>query len=261
MNVLITGSSSGIGFKVGLELLKKGNFVYFTVHLDSQVKALKKKLEELNVGNNYLITKLDITLENDRKMLYDFDIDVLINNAAIGVGGSILDLDISMIKENFEVNVFSTIEMIQTYAASLFLNKKKGRVIVVASLAGIIPLPFMGSYCATKASLITFITTLRRELSFIKSDLEVYLIEPGIYITGFNEVMIDNKEEEKSIFKNIYPKVTYYQKKLFKLFGKKDLKDISNKIVKATISKRPKFIYRVPIIQVLGAKIYMLLFK
>ena len=163
-------------------------------------------------------------------------------------------------KENFEVNVFSTIEMIQTYAASLFLNQKKGKTIVMASLAGIIPIPFMESYCATKASLITFITALRRELTFIKSDLEVCLVEPGIYITGFNEVMIDNKEE-KSMFQDIYPQITCFQKKLFKLLGKKNLDSISNKVVKATVSRNTKLIYRAPLSQVVGAKIYMLLFK
>ena len=263
MNILITGSSSGIGFSTGVELVKKGCFVYFTVHRYSQVITTVNKLSSLNIGNigkNYEVFKLDITLESDRNKLFDLDIDCLINNAAIGIGGSILDLNVSKIKDNFEVNVFSTVEMIQTYAASLFLNNKRGRVIVVSSLAGLIPLPFMGSYCATKASLITLMTSLRRELSLVESNLEICLIEPGIYVTGFNEVMIDNKEEI-SIFGDIYPRITYYQKLLFKIFGKKDLKSISRKIVKATISRKNKFIYRAPFTQVLSAKIYMLLFK
>ena len=174
-----------------------------------------------------------------------------------------MDLPISRIKENFEVNVFSTIEMIQTYAASLFLQKKKGRVIVVSSLAGIIPLPFMGVYSATKSSLITLTTSLRRELSFIKSELEVCLIEPGIYRTGFNEVMIDNKDfvDEKSIFSDIYSDVYKWQRFLFKRMGKTNLDSISRKIVKAVTDKKVKFLYRAPFSQVLGAKLYMLLFK
>lgn len=260
MKILITGSSSGIGFDTAIKLLELGNFVYLTVHRKTQVAKVENKLKDLGIMNNYMVFKLDITIENDRRKLYDLDIDCLINNAAVGTGGSILDLEVAEIKKNFEVNVFSTIEMIQTYAASLLLKNKKGRIIVLSSLAGLIPITFMGSYCATKASLITLITTLRRELHLIDSNLEICLIEPGIYVTGFNEVMIDNKPD-KSIFYKIYPKVSYYQKILFKAFGKKNLNSITKKIVKATISKKSKFLYRGPFSQVVVAKVYMLLFK
>lgn len=263
MNVLITGGTSGIGFSTGIMLAEKGNFVYLTTHKKSQITYLEEKVKLMGLSDLIKCFCLDITKEADRKKLYELDIDCLINNAAIGVGGSILDLPISRIKENFEVNVFATIEMIQTYAASLFLTKKRGRVIVVSSLAGIIPLPFMGVYSATKSSLITFMTCLKKELSFIKSELDVCLIEPGIYRTGFNEVMIDNKDfiEEQSNFKDIYPEVDKWQRFLFKRIGKANLDSISSKIVRAAIDKNMKFLYRAPFSQVLGAKLYMLLFK
>ena len=59
MNILITGSSSGIGYHTGVKLLKRENFVYFTTHLDSQVKPLEEKLKHLNIGNSYMVMKLD----------------------------------------------------------------------------------------------------------------------------------------------------------------------------------------------------------
>jgi len=263
MNVLITGAASGIGFDTGVSLAKEGHFVYLTTHYDKQVPGLKEKVKVLGLEENIECFCLDITKEKDRRKLFDIDIDCLINNAAIGIGGSVLDLKIEKIKDNFEVNVFSTIEMIQTYAASLFLRKKKGRVIVISSLAGIIPIPFMGSYSATKASLITLTTALKRELSFIKSELDVCLVEPGIYLTGFNKVMIDNKKimTNESKFSSIYPKISYYQKMLFNIFGKKDTNSITKKIVKASTSDNSKFLYRAPFFQVVGAKLYMFLFK
>mgnify|MGYP003306375025 CR=1 FL=1 len=229
MNILITGSSGGIGFETGMALIRKGNFVYFTVHRNSQIETTIKKLRDFNVLENYKVFKLDITVEEDRKKLYDLDIDVLINNAAIGIGGSVLDLDVSNIKDNFNVNVFSTIEMIKLYATSLQNRNKKGRIIIMSSLAGIISLPFMASYCATKSALISIATSLKMELSLKKTNMEVCLIEPGIYVTGFNEVMIDNKVESL-LFKKIYPMVNYYQKKLFKVFGKKRLKSITSMV-------------------------------
>ena len=260
MKILITGSSSGIGFDTGLKLLDLGNFVYFTVHRKSQVTKVEGKLKDLGMYDNFSVFKLDITIESDRKKLYDLDIDCLINNAAIGIGGSILDLDTNIIKRNFEVNIFSTVEMIQTYAASLLLKNKGGKIIVVSSLAGLIPIPFMGSYCATKAALITLITTLRQELKLIDLNVDICLIEPGIYITGFNEVMIDNKPD-KSFFSGIYSKVSCYQKIVFKFFGRKNLNTITKQIVKATISTKPSFLYRAPFFQVLSTKFYMFLFK
>ena len=260
MNILITGSRSGIGLNTGIELLKRGHYIYFTVHRNTQVKTLLDKLKELNISTNYSVFKLDITDEKDRNQLYDLDIDVLINNASIGVGGSILDLDIKKIRENFEVNLFSNIEMIKTYHSSLNVNNKKGRVLVLSSLAGIISLPFMGSYCSTKASLISLVTSLKRELSLIDANLDIALIEPGIYVTGFNEAMIDNKCDS-SLFNNIYHKVTYYKKKLFKIFGRKDLASITKKIVKAVECKKLRLKYRAPFIQVLCTKLYMMIFK
>lgn len=260
MNILITGSRSGIGFSTGITLLKRGHYVYFTVHRKTQVKTLVEKLKKLNISNKYSVFKLDITKKKDREQLYDLDIDVLINNASIGVGGSILDLDIEHIKENFEVNVFSNIEMIQTYATQRLLNNKKARILVLSSLAGIIPLPFMGSYCSTKAALISLVTSLKRELSLISTNLDIALIEPGMYLTGFNEVMIDNKNASL-VFDNIYSKVTLCQKRIFKILSKKKLTSITKKIVKAVECKKLGLKYRAPFIQVLGAKIYMLLFK
>ena len=47
MKILITGSSGGIGFEVGKRLISEGHFVYFTVHLDSQIETLIEKLKEL----------------------------------------------------------------------------------------------------------------------------------------------------------------------------------------------------------------------
>lgn len=263
MKILITGGASGIGFHTGILLARRGHFVYLTTHLESQLVSLEEKIRLLGLESFIQCFCLDITKETDRKKLFQLDIDCLVNNAAIGIGGSILDLPISKIKENFDVNVFSTLEMIQTYAASLFLQNKKGRCIVISSLAGIVPLPFMSSYCATKASLLTFVTALRRELSFMDSNLEVCLVEPGIYRTGFNKVMIDNKDcvQDASYFASIYPSVTKLQNQLFELCGKKDLDSISDQIMKAITSKHPHFLYRAPFLQVVGAKIYALLFQ
>lgn len=255
VKVLITGATSGIGYATALKLLERNHFVYFTVHKEKEVKTLREKLTFQNIINNYEVLKLDITNKKDQQLVKELDIDCLFCNASIGYGGSILDIPISNIEDNFKVNVFSNIEIIQKYYSNLYQNNKKGKIVVMSSIAGIIPIPFLGSYSATKSSLISMITCLRNELKIIKSNIKIKLIEPGIYNTGFNDVMIENKKQS-IYFKNIEDKITKIEKNLFRLFGKNKTDSIVRKIVKAIESNSNKLVYSAPITQKISAKLY-----
>lgn len=255
MKVLITGATSGIGLATGINLIQRGHFVYFTVHQEEQIQTVVEHLKELDLLENASVFQLDITKEDDRKLIYDLDIDCLICNAAVGYGGSVLDIPISSLEDNFKVNVFLNIKLIQMYCGHLFLEKKKGKVVVMSSLAGIIPIPFLGSYCATKASLISLTTCLKKELKLITDDIKVKLIEPGIFNTGFNDVMIENKE--KSIyFQDLEPELTTIEKKLFYLVGHDNTGCIVRKIIKAVESDSNRLVYSAPFFQKLGVRVY-----
>ena len=165
------------------------------------------------------------------------------------------------LEKNFEVNVFSALRLTQIYASSLFLKKKNGKIVFMSSIAGIIPLSFLGSYCATKASLITIAKVLRKELKLIKRDnsIKVKLIEPGIYNTGFNDLMIENKLNFKSKYFENIEDITLKQKELFSLIGKDNLESITRKIVEAILDDSNKLVYRAPFSQAIGAKLYLML--
>lgn len=255
MKILITGATSGIGFATGVELIKKGHFVYFTVHRDKQIITVVEKLKELNILENASVFKLDITDNKDRKLIYDLDIDCLFLNASVGYGGSVLEIPIKSLEKNFEVNVFSNVKLIQMYCGHLFLENKKGKIVVMSSISGIIPIPFLGSYSATKSSLSTLTTCLKYELKLLNSDINVKLIEPGIFNTGFNEFMIDNKNESVYFKTNI----TEIEKKLFKFIGHNDTKIIVKKIVKAIETNSKKLVYSGPLFQKITVRIYSLL--
>lgn len=254
MKILITGATSGIGFDTGVELIQKGHFVYFTVHRNKQIITVVEKLKQLDLLENASVFKLDITNEEDIKLIRNLDIDCLILNSAVGYGGSVLDIPIENLEENFRVNVFSNIKLIQMYCGHLFLEKKKGKVIVISSIAGIIPIPFLGSYCATKASLISLTTCLKKELKLITNDIKVKLIEPGIYNTGYNDYMFDNKD--KSIYFKNLSNITELEKKLFRLIGKNNTNSIVNKIVKAVESNSNKLVYSAPFTQKIFSRFY-----
>lgn len=255
MKILITGATSGIGFKTGIKLIEKGHFVYFTVHKEKQVKTVVEKLKELNLLDNASVFKLDITEDTDRKLIYDLEIDCLLVNGAVGYGGSVLDIPLKSLEENFKVNVFSNIKLIQMYCGHLFLEKKKGKVVVMSSIAGIIPIPFLGSYCATKASLSTLTICLKKELKLITDDIKVKLIEPGIFNTGFNDVMIENKKSS-IYFDKLEPSLTEIEKKLFNFIGHDNTNCIVRKIIKAIESDSNRLIYRAPLFQNIAVRFY-----
>lgn len=260
MNVLITGATSGIGYALTEKLIKNGHLVYLCVHSEKEIKTALEKIKNIDYQDRVNIIKLDITNAEDRKIITKLDIDCLVNQAGIGIGGSLLNLPIKEIRQNFEVNFFGTLELTKLYITSR--KNKKGKILITSSLAGIIPIPFLGSYCSSKSALITMATCLKKELKKTNLNIKIKLIEPGAYQTGFNQIMVENKSILKNkVFTEDIESIIENQKKQFNLIEKKNLSSIVNKMYKAIESNTNKLIYRAPFIQVIGAKLYMLLFK
>lgn len=257
--ILITGARSGIMHQVIEQLLNKDYHIYVTVHTEKELERIQKKYqEELHVT----CLKLDIQNIDDYRQLDLLNIDIYIANAAIGMGGSIINMDIDRIRENYETNVFANLQLLQ-YILNKMLERKKGKIILMASLAGVLPIPFLGSYCSTKASLIKWAECLKLELLEARIPISITLIEPGLYKTGFNKVMLENKYPEvetEAYFNNII-EFLHLQDQIVLGISKKNLTSISNKICEAVDSKKPKFIYRAPLTEVITAKLFQLFFE
>jgi len=251
LTILYTGARSGIASSVINKFKNDNNyFIYVSVHTDNELKEIKNKYQN---WNNIKCLKLDVTNDSDLNQLNNLDIDILICNAALNNSGSVLDIKIDKFIENFDVNVFSNIKLIQ-----MQINKLK-KVIIISSIAGMLPIPFDSSYCATKASLIKIAECLKYELKILNKDIKVSLIIPGLYKTGFNNYMFDNKYSlvDENYFKDIINKIRLNENTLL-IFEKKNFSSISNKIYKAITLDNPKFIYKAPISQAIFAKLYML---
>ncbi|MGM9879085.1 MAG: SDR family NAD(P)-dependent oxidoreductase [Bacilli bacterium] len=260
MNILITGATSGIGYALTEKLIKNGHKVFLGVHTKKEVKTALEKIKEIGYQDRVNVLKLDITKKEDRNIIKDLDIDCLVNQAGIGIGGSLLNMKISDIRKNFEVNFFGTLEMTKLYIETR--KNKKGKILITSSLAGLVPIPFLGSYCSTKTALITMATCLKKEIKKTNLDIKIKLIEPGAYKTGFNQIMIENKNILKEeMFNQSLESISKTMEDQFSLIEKKNLSSIVNKMYKAIESNSNRLIYRAPFIQVLGAKLYMLLFK
>lgn len=256
--ILYTGARSGISSYVINKLLQKDYLIYVTVHTKKEEEYIQNKYKEEAKVKCF---KLDITNKEDIEKVKLLDIDVLVCNAAIGIGGSLIEMDIDKVRNNFEVNVFSTFYLIQIVLKDM-IKKNSGRVVVISSLASTIPICFLGSYCGTKASLSHMTKILKKEIKKLNKNIDIVLIEPGLYHTGFNQVMLDNKYESMSIDSFFKEQLDIIRKKenfLFSLLEKKSFNSIGNKIYSAVTCKEPNFIYRAPLLQSIGAKIYKIL--
>lgn len=256
MNVLITGSASGIGYATGKFFLEKGYNVYLTTETEKQLEVLNEKN-----NLNFNCFKLDVTNENDRKKLENLDIDIFISNAAIGIGGSILEANMDDVRKSYEINVFSNFETIKIVLENM-LKKNSGRIIIMSSMISNISLPFLGIYSSTKASISMLGKCLRKEINLVNKNIDIVLIEPGIYKTGFNKVMLDNKYGNSySRFLKLNESIMNFENEILNCFGNDNLNSIVHTIYKASTDKKTKSIYRAPLLQNIFIKLYIKLIK
>ena len=252
MKVLITGAASGIGYLTALTLAQIGYDVYLTCHTNKEVLNTKEKVLDYK---NISVLKVDVTKEEDVKKVLSLDVDVLISNAAKTVGGSIIELDENKIKDNFEVNVFSNFPLIKRVLRQM-IEKDKGRIVVMSSIAAKIPIPFGGVYSATKASVSNMVKSLQKELFLLGTNVKVVLVEPGLYHTGFNQVLFDSKYNDGKYFKDIQDDLYDLEHSFLRLFEAKKLDSIVTYIVRAVLDEKPKSTYHAPMIQSVLARVY-----
>lgn len=180
--VMITGAGSGFGKGVSLALAERGHDVIATVETDEQADALRAEAPQLTVET------LDITTGDVAKAAA-WDLDVLINNAGAGQTGPLADVPIATVRRLFDVNVFGTLAVTQAVLPRL-IEKGAGRIIIVSSIAGVMAGPAFGPYSMTKHALEAMGKTLRAELA--GQGIDVTLLNPGPYDTGFNDRMADS---------------------------------------------------------------------
>ena len=181
--VLITGAGSGFGRGAAVQLAQRGHKVIAAVLDDKQAAELSKAEPKLTV------VKLDITNASDIAKVDPWDLDVFIANAAIGQTGPLSLIPLERLRAVFEVNVFGTFAVTQRVAQKM-RKKRTGRILIVSSIGGVRAGVGSGPYTMTKHAIQAFGTALRAELAAFGVD--VALINPGPFATGFNDRMANN---------------------------------------------------------------------
>jgi len=184
--ILITGAGSGFGKGTAIELAARGHSVIATTETQAQADALAAEHPELTT------IKLDVTSSDDIAKAADLDIDVLINNAGMGIMAPLATVPMAKVRAIFDVNVFGMVELTQAVVPGM-IARGSGRIINVSSVAGKLAAPLTSPYCMTKHAVEAFTISLRGELA--PHGIDVCKVNPGPYNTGFNDRMVDGITE------------------------------------------------------------------
>jgi len=180
--VLVTGAGSGFGQEVSFRLAGKGFKVIAAVEIYAQVQTLKR--EAAARGVTLQVEKLDVTNEGDRRKAMAWNVEILVNNAGVLEGGSVIDIPGANIRHEFEVNVIGPLLLTQGIARQM-VKRGEGRIIWVSSREGLNVNPFTGIYSASKHALEAIAQTMSLELQ--EFGIEVATVNPGPFLTGFND--------------------------------------------------------------------------
>ncbi|MCX7986396.1 MAG: SDR family oxidoreductase [Bacteroidales bacterium] len=232
--VLVTGVSSGFGHAIALFLAKKNYTVYGTVRREIYpIDGVN--LVSMDVTNKQtVINAIDHVIRNEGK------IDVLINNAGIGIGGPVEEFSEEEVDIQLRTNLIGYVNTIQ--AVLPFMRRRnKGKIINITSLGGIMGLPFQGFYSASKFAIEGLSEALSMELK--PFNIHVVVVRPGDFHTNFTQ----NRKLTKTIGDETSPYYNQMRTTLAVIESdeQKGLQPeyLAKKIEKIVRKKHPKFSY------------------
>ena len=184
--IIITGASSGIGLETAKYLTEKGHIVYGIARRQMQ-----------DAGFNFI--QADICnheqVESAFSQVFEKEgrIDVVINNAGMGISGAVEHTEKQRVESIFGVNVVAGMDICKT--AIPYLRKcGSGKIINISSVASVASIPFQSYYSATKSAIETFSLALANEVK--KFGIKVCCIRPGDTKTGFTSARVKNEIEK-----------------------------------------------------------------
>src|SRR6185295_7341554 len=190
MNItLITGASSGIGEVFARKLAARGRSVLLVARSEDKLITLCNELgRSNNVRAQYIA--IDLSQPESAARLFEeveqrgLSVEMLINNAGFGSMGDFAKLDLARELNMIDLNIKSLVELTHWFLQPM-LARKQGAIINVASTAAFQPVPFMATYAATKAFVLSFSEALWEENR--PHGIHVMALCPGVTETNFFE--------------------------------------------------------------------------
>ncbi len=187
MNILITGATKGIGKSVALEMAKNGYSLAVCARDSNALESLEKELLTVNANIVVLAVKADCSIKAEviafaDKVVEVFgNVDVLVNNVGVFSPSSILKENDDQLSLHFKTNVEAPY-LLYKKLAPLMTKNGKGHIFNICSIASTQTIVDAGSYCVTKAALLSLNNIMREETK--PFGLKVTAILPGSTLTA-----------------------------------------------------------------------------
>jgi NAD(P)-dependent dehydrogenase (short-subunit alcohol dehydrogenase family) len=181
-SALVTGGSSGIGLALAHALREDGYELTLAARRPEPLEAAAADLGAVAVPAN-LADAEECARIVAAHAEHHGGMDVLVNSAGIGIGGSFADLDDKRVGLQLDVNLRAT--LVVTRESLPLLRASRGQIVTLASIAGTIPTPGLAIYGATKAALIAWTSSLNREEA--EHGIRATAISPGFVATRMTE--------------------------------------------------------------------------
>jgi short-subunit dehydrogenase len=182
---LVTGASSGIGRELARVLAREGHDLVLVARREPELRALADELKS-RYGADSAVVTADLSLAGAARLVADAvadrEIGVLINNAGLGGHGRFWDADVEAQHRLLAVNIVALTELTGLLLPAM-VARGTGRVVNVASTAAFQPGPFMATYYASKAYVLSFTEALAEELS--STGVTATALCPGVVPTEF----------------------------------------------------------------------------
>ncbi len=180
---LVTGASSGIGREIARQLAAAGTDLIIVARNEQQLRELADSVAvECEVIVADLATRAELARVEARLANGDEPIDLLVNNAGFGFQGAFHELDVDRESAVIEVNV-TAVQRLAHAAAGAMVQRGRGGILNVSSMAGFTSAPSTATYAATKAFVTSFSESLHAELGPLGVD--VCALCPGFTRTDF----------------------------------------------------------------------------
>ena len=184
--VLITGGTDGLGKAAALLLAEKG----YRVFASGRSAEKRAELDRLAAAKKLPLESLELDVCQDGSVNRGVEhvlqkvgtIDVLINNAGIGMMAVVEELKPADLHRVYETNIFGVLRVTQAVLPHM-RERRQGRILMLSSVAGIVTPPLYGAYSSSKHALEALSNALRLEM--FPFHIDVVLIEPGYIVTNF----------------------------------------------------------------------------
>ncbi len=186
-NVLVTGATSGLGYAFATIFAEKHYNLFLASRNQQSLDEMKRDFES---KYDVLVATRAIDLSEPKSayelfvetLTQNIVIDVLINNAGVGIRGQHVDQEISKVVAMVQLNVTTLTELCMFFGAEM-KRRRKGYILNVASTAGYQPLPYLAAYSGTKGYVLNFSEALAKELE--DYNVVVTCLSPGPTNTNF----------------------------------------------------------------------------